>query len=58
MNVMTEEDSTALDIYVNNVQICASVYEVVMSFGLDTLQKDGTHIAKEIVKVRRNLASR
>jgi len=52
MNIMTEEDSTVSDIYSNNVQIAVSVYEVVMSFGLDTLQKDGTQTTKEIVKVR------
>lgn len=52
MNTMTEEDSTVLDIYANNVQIAVSVYEVVISFGLDTLQKDGTQTTKEIVKVR------
>ncbi len=49
---MTEEDSTVSDIYANNVQIAVSVYEVVISFGLDTLQKDGTQTTKEIVKVR------
>ena len=52
MNIMTEEDSTVSDIYSNNVQIAVSVYEVVISFGLDTLQKDGTQTTKEIVKVR------
>jgi hypothetical protein len=52
MNIMTEEDSTVSDIYANNVQIAVSVYEVVISFGLDTLQKDGTQTTKEIVKVR------
>ena len=52
MNIMTEEDSTVSDIYTNNVQIAVSVYEVVISFGLDTLQKDGTQTTKEIVKVR------
>ena len=52
MNIMTEEDSTVSDIYTNNVQIAVSVYEVMISFGLDTLQKDGTQTTKEIVKVR------
>jgi hypothetical protein len=52
MNIMTEENSTVLDIYTNTVQIAASVYEVVISFGLDTLQKDGTQTTNEIIKVR------
>jgi len=52
MNIMTEEDSNVSDIYTNNVQIAVSVYEVVISFGLDTLQRDGTQTTKEIVKVR------
>jgi hypothetical protein len=49
---MTEENNTVSDIYANNVQITASVYEVMISFGLDTLQRDGTQTTKEIIKVR------
>lgn len=49
---MTEENNTVSDIYANNIQIAVSVYEVMISFGLDTLQRDGTHTTKEIAKVR------
>ncbi|MCK4460106.1 MAG: DUF3467 domain-containing protein [Methanosarcinales archaeon] len=49
---MIEEDGTVLDIYTNNAQLAASVYEIVISFGLGTLQRDGKEITKEIVKVR------
>lgn len=52
MDTMTEENSTSLDIYTNNIQIGVSVYEVMISFGLDTIQRDGTKTTKEIAKVR------
>lgn len=49
---MTEENSTISDIYANNVKVAVSVYEVMISFGLETLQKDGASTTKEIVTVR------
>ena len=49
---MTEENSTVSEMYVNNSQITASVYEVMITFGLDSVQQDGTQITKQIAKVR------
>lgn len=49
---MTEESSTNSDLYTNNIQIAVSVYEVMISFGLDTFQRDGTQVTKEVAKVR------
>lgn len=49
---MTEESSTNSDLYTNNIQIAVSIYDVMISFGLDTYQRDGTQATKEVVKVR------
>lgn len=49
---MTEENSTVSEIYANNSQITASIYEVMITFGLDSVQQDGTSITKQIAKVR------
>lgn len=49
---MTDESSTNLDLYTNNIQIAVSVYDVMISFGLDTYQRDGTQVTKEVAIVR------
>lgn len=49
---MTEESSTNSDIYTNNIQVAVSVYDVMISFGLDTFQRDGTQVTKEVAIVR------
>ncbi|KAB2942681.1 MAG: hypothetical protein MPEBLZ_04023 [Candidatus Methanoperedens nitroreducens] len=49
---MTEENDSIPDIYTNNLTVSGTVYELLISFRLQTPQNDGTTSDKEILRVR------